>query len=204
MSAFLEQHPDVGVVYGDVTMIGDYGHTIADAPAPSPGELAIRNIVGASFMYRCEVQHKLSGYNQELLLVEDFEFWLRGSEYFRIAPLHRNLYLAWRHANSLGATRRRTVLESTVRLMSERLPRMQWAGKRNMAGGYVKLADHCFELRRRRQACQFLFKALREAPLHTLWRYKFSMSRWLLGARIANEIARLMGARKPVIEEEKS
>jgi glycosyltransferase involved in cell wall biosynthesis len=201
LSAYLDQHSGVGLVYSDFSLIDEQGRATKDVVVGPPEDLAIRNVVVASFMYRRDVQEQLGGYSLDWVFVEDYEFWLRASEHYRIAALHRNLYEYRLHAHSLSSTRHKMVVETMLRLMPQHLPKMGWAGNQNLAGGYVTLAGYCLELGRRSQAGKFLALAFRQAPLHTLWTHKFSISRLLLGSRATQWLARRIGADKAASTE---
>src|SRR5690606_24992092 len=50
------------------------------------------NYIGASFLYKKEVFEKLNGYSTDLFLTEDYDFWLRGSQFFTFLHINENLY----------------------------------------------------------------------------------------------------------------
>jgi len=63
--------------------------------------LLFGNIIGASFLYKRKVFEKLSGYAENLFLVEDYHFFLRASLNFNFYHLDKNLYQYRLHQNSL-------------------------------------------------------------------------------------------------------
>lgn len=66
-------------------------------------KLLFGNAVGASFMYKRIVFEALEGYNEQLFLLEDYDFWLRASHTFKYRHLNENLYQYRLHPNSLTA-----------------------------------------------------------------------------------------------------
>lgn len=94
MVTYLDNNPDCGMVYTDMTIVDKRGTEIKEEykAAEEPKELRIRSICGASFMYRKAVADKVGEYNPDLFLAEDYEYWIRISKLAKIVPLHKDLY----------------------------------------------------------------------------------------------------------------
>lgn len=63
--------------------------------------LIVSNCIGACFLYKKEVYQKNKGYNENLFLVEDYDFWMRSMLNFKFVSIHESLYTYRLHTNSL-------------------------------------------------------------------------------------------------------
>src|SRR5262249_6500825 len=104
-AAFLEANPSVDLVYADFSVIDEDGATRGEGWVGPIEELPLRNSIGACFLYRRTVHECLGGYDEDLALVEDWDYWLRASASFRLGRLREGLYLYRCHKNSLTETR---------------------------------------------------------------------------------------------------
>lgn len=95
MVQFLDENPEVGLVYCDMTVRNELGDEVKeDVKVAAPvKDLRLRSICGACFMYRSEVAAKAGEYNPDLFLAEDYEYWIRISKVAAMAPLHKDLYI---------------------------------------------------------------------------------------------------------------
>lgn len=100
--SFLENNPDYGMVYSDFTYISDNGDIIGKSSLGEPKELLYGNQVGASFMYRSEIAHLVGGYDPNLFLAEDYEYWLRIFFVAKVYHLKKDLYDYRVHSESLS------------------------------------------------------------------------------------------------------
>jgi glycosyltransferase involved in cell wall biosynthesis len=101
MVGFLQQHPEIGLVYTDYSTVDSQGVELERIRVKEPNLLIYSNCVMASFLYRRQVAQKIGGYREGFFLVEDYDFWLRASVDFRLAALHSNLYCYRVHSESL-------------------------------------------------------------------------------------------------------
>jgi glycosyltransferase involved in cell wall biosynthesis len=111
MLVHLQANPGVDIVYANYTVIDDAGAPKKIGP-PGAGpmtDLLTRNVVGACFLYRRQVQEQLGGYAEDLFLVEDYDFWLRASTRFQLAFLNQDLYRYRWHARSLSLQQRENI-----------------------------------------------------------------------------------------------
>lgn len=128
MVTFLDEHPDVALVYADSNNIDAEGKTTGYFQAGPEDELKYHNVVGACFMYTKKVMEEVGGYDPSMFLVEDLEYWLRIHLNHRISPLNVCLYDYRYHDNNLTATRKREIHQAKCKLMWLYLERYEAAG----------------------------------------------------------------------------
>lgn len=168
MVAFLAARPDVDLVYSDAMDIDEDGRELGPWRAGEPHELGWVNCVNACFLYRRAVQDDLQGYDPEWNLVEDWEFWLRASARFCLAPIHQELYRYRRHGGSLSATRKMEITRARIRLMEAWVDRLPWQTPGGRAAMYLKMARASAELGDPAGTRRFNRRALAAAPLKAL------------------------------------
>lgn len=100
----LDTMNDVGMVYCNMDTIDSEGNYIGEWPSAMPEILAERNIIGACFLYRSDIAKKIGGYDVNLFLAEDYEYWLRMWSYVKIAKIDKHLYEYRQHKSSLTAS----------------------------------------------------------------------------------------------------
>jgi glycosyltransferase involved in cell wall biosynthesis len=165
----LRTHRDVDIVYTDFTELQPSGAQRL-IRVGQPDELAHRNCVMASFMYRRRVHQTLGGYDESLFLAEDYDFWLRASVHFKLMPLHRDVYLYRCHERSLTATKAAQVRAAAERALARALPQMRWLAPPRKAAGYMRLACLADARSDARTAGRCLWRAFRYDPMTTMRR----------------------------------
>jgi O-antigen biosynthesis protein len=136
--AFLRANPDTAMVYADYLAIDDRGAPLRDpsfrAPnrrTPDAPEIHLPrtteilntvndNFIGPCFMYRGWVGRLLGEYDPEFLGVEDWDYWMRINDLFRIAHLgsDETLYQYRVHDNSIsGRAVELRIAERALRLL---------------------------------------------------------------------------------------
>ena len=60
-----------------------------------------KSVVGACFLYRRSVKEKVGDYNLQLFKIEDYDYWLRIAQYFKIRNLPDIIYDYRIHSESL-------------------------------------------------------------------------------------------------------
>ena len=123
MVAFLRHYPDVAFVYADCWLVDEDGDIVGEFKVAEPEEWReeTRNSIGACFLYRRQVLEVLGGYNPRFPMSEDYEYWLRVAERFKMAPYHRKLYYYRHHSDSLtGAHPPNTAARVALRVRRER------------------------------------------------------------------------------------
>src|SRR5215469_653569 len=91
MVAFLEDHADVGMVYTDYSFIDEHGRRVQSKTAGDPHRLLSEdyNCLSPCFLYRRRVRDLVGDYASDLYLAEDYDYWLRVSQSFRLSPYHK-------------------------------------------------------------------------------------------------------------------
>lgn len=109
------------LVFSNYDIIDENGKFIREriCMGKSTDEIFYGNIVGASFLYKREVQKALGGYAEDKFLVEDYDFWLRAYQQFKFRHINENLYEYRIHDGSLTKTRVEKIAEATIKLWQE-------------------------------------------------------------------------------------
>ena len=101
MLSFLENHPDVGLVYCDLYVLDfDTGQTLI-RQLPDKLDVGKLNWLGYGFLYTRRVYEAIGGYNPDYDLVEGYDYWIRISKKFKMAHIPKALYLYGEHPGSL-------------------------------------------------------------------------------------------------------
>lgn len=140
----LEEDSNIGMVYSDFTDIDENGKEIREWKLSDPDGLIQENVCGASFLYRREVAFQVGGYDPDLFLAEDYDYWMRIWGMYPIKHLHKSLYLYRRHDQSLSTTKYNLVIQQTYRAMMKNiqilLPKMKTNKER------FDFADHLLNM----------------------------------------------------------
>jgi glycosyltransferase involved in cell wall biosynthesis len=94
---------EADLVYSDYDIINNDGKLKREHKSGPTEHLIFGNIIGASFLYKKEVFATLKGFDENLYLLEDYDFWLRASLKFKFIHCKENLYQYRLHENSLTA-----------------------------------------------------------------------------------------------------
>lgn len=97
---------DVGLVYGNFHLIDENGVVINRKECPPPVYLPKVNAVGAYFLYRRKVMEVVGDYDPDLRLAEDYDYWLRIHNRFKIRQVEADGYYYRVHSESLTGTSR--------------------------------------------------------------------------------------------------
>lgn len=85
--------------------------------------ILLDNIVKACFLYKREVHETLGGYQPNLFLVEDYDFWIRTVfQGFRLSFLKEKLYYYRFHEASLTESRRKDIARALYHLLDSHIP----------------------------------------------------------------------------------
>lgn len=101
----------VDIVYSDYLVIDDEDKLVGQARLKDIEFLLFYGVIGACFLYKREVYSRNNGYNENLFLVEDYDFWLRAlkhSSYFKIE--NPGYYFYRYHYNSLTIRMRNDIV----------------------------------------------------------------------------------------------
>ena len=106
MKNFLDSHKDAPMVVANMACIDAIGERINDRGIFRNEKMALNNYVGACFLYRADVAKRVGEYNNNLFLIEDYDYWLRIIELFGpLSHLDKYLYRYRVHKNSLTGKR---------------------------------------------------------------------------------------------------
>jgi glycosyltransferase involved in cell wall biosynthesis len=165
MTQFLEERPAVGLVYADCVLVDDAGRYLRDYPAQPASKLAYMNPLGPCFLYRRSVYQQVGGYDTEAFLAEDYEYWLRVSRHFELAPLHQTLYEYRWHNDSLTNTAAQgAVWASVERALRRHLPYIRNSSRQERARGWIVCAATAARRGDSLPAVNAYARALRTAP----------------------------------------
>ncbi|MEJ5376950.1 MAG: glycosyltransferase [bacterium] len=164
MVAVLESHPGIDIVYTDYSNIDDEDNLLGRVTISDPELLLRGNAIGPCFLYRRRVYEKIGGYAEDLFLAEDYDFWLRASIWFRLQPLHKDLYLYRRHGRSLTAKHQREIRLATEKALARNCAHMRWAGRTGRAKGYLRLAELARARHDKKRELEYLLRAMWYSP----------------------------------------
>lgn len=91
----------VDIVYSNIFLIDQTGKGKIERNFVSFENVLFGNYIGSCFLYHKGVFERNLGYNENLFLVEDYDFWLRAITHSVYFQLRRNLYCYRKHAESL-------------------------------------------------------------------------------------------------------
>ncbi len=106
----------------------------------------------------------LGGYAEDLFLVEDYDFWLRASNRFRLEPLHEDLYLYRWHETSLTTQRASQIRLRHEEILASHLPHLKWLDKTARAAAFLRLASLAERNGRPAKRREYLIRTLQIAP----------------------------------------
>lgn len=92
----------VDIVYSDYLVIDDNDILVSQARLKDIEFLLFYGVIGACFLYKKGVYDRNHGYNEDLFLVEDYDFWLRALKHSNYYRMENPGYYFYRyHPNSL-------------------------------------------------------------------------------------------------------
>lgn len=165
MTRFLQDNPRVGLVYTDCVLIDEVGRYLRDYSAQPASRLAYMNALAGCFLYRRAVYETLGGYDTELFLAEDYEYWLRAYRQFELAPLHKTLYeYRWHDQSLTKSANRLAIRTSAERALRRHLPYLRHSLPEDVARGWTVCAANAVRRGDLIQAVTAYARALRIAP----------------------------------------
>lgn len=168
MAQYLDARPHIGLVYCDYSFIDEKGTVYEYRTVPEPDALPYFCCVGACFMYRRAVWESAGPYDESLFCCEDYEYWLRISQRFQMAALHKDLYLYRMHEKSLTATKKDKQLAGMRRALQMHLPNMTWAPKKSIGKGWMAVAGISLRQRQIRWFAYGLMQSFYLNPIGSL------------------------------------
>jgi len=99
----LDEDPAVGLVYSDRYLMDDAGNDLGrfDLPDYDPYLLLHTNLVHCCFLYRRACLEQVGGYDPAFIYGEDWEYWIRISQCFRMKRVPQALYRYRLHRSSM-------------------------------------------------------------------------------------------------------
>lgn len=110
------------LVYAHYNTIDESGQITGNRKVGNVEDILIDNVVRACFLYKTSVHLTLDGYNPDLFLVEDYDFWIRAAKAgFTFHPINNVLYHYRFHDGSLTEKRRKEIAKALLKLISHHL-----------------------------------------------------------------------------------
>ncbi|MCM1089520.1 MAG: glycosyltransferase [Muribaculum sp.] len=120
MADYLDEHQNVGLVYTDMHYIDENGEVLSEFRLPMD-TFFLEDVVGASFMYRAECAKKAGGYDPDVFLVEDYDYWLQLRQVTEVARIPQFLYWYRLHPDSLTMRRHADVKQGLQKMRLKHL-----------------------------------------------------------------------------------
>jgi glycosyltransferase involved in cell wall biosynthesis len=168
MVGALEQAPKIHVVYSDYAVVDADGTVMERRRVRPARDLLFGNCVGGCFLYRRMVQDELQEYDENFVLAEDYDFWLRASARFEMSAIHEDLYCARDHEESLSARFGRRVDTVSDNCLEHNLPKLSWARDAEKAAAQVVLARRAQQRGEWGRSARLACSALRLAPIGSM------------------------------------
>jgi GT2 family glycosyltransferase len=89
----------------------------------NPKALDVDNCIGGCFLYRRQVYEAVGDFHEEAFLAEDYEYWLRVREKFRMKKLDQALYYYRTHEESLTGKHKEPKVQMQVESIRDRFIR---------------------------------------------------------------------------------
>jgi len=107
----LEKNSKINFIYTNYYTIDEEGKKLKAIKVGSVKSLDRCNCIGPCFLYRRRVYEKIGGYNPVFFLAEDYEYWLRIREQFKMQKLNQFLYFYRKHKNRLTTNYKIAIIE---------------------------------------------------------------------------------------------
>jgi len=165
MVRHLESHPDTGLIYCDYQQIDGTGQVLKQIQLPEAKTvLSTGNKVGLCVMWRRNVWEATGGFDTRFDTAEDFDFWLRVNERFKIARCPEGSPLFVRVHSEMGSK----VFSARQEILGARLLARHAPGKlraaRIMENGFYNAAFNSSEKHDFLHALQYIGRALCHWP----------------------------------------
>jgi len=110
----------VDFVYTRYQVIDENNKNIKVGRTEDPDYLDLDNCVGGCFLYRRIVYETIGNFNPEAFLAEDYEYWLRVREKFKMKKLDAVLYFYRSHEQSLTGVHKEEKVKAQVARIRDR------------------------------------------------------------------------------------
>ncbi|MDU0457377.1 MAG: glycosyltransferase family 2 protein [Geobacteraceae bacterium] len=152
-------------VYAAYELIDEHGKWLASESAVDQKHLVLGNFVGPCFLYSRSIAEKIGCYDEELFLVEDYDYWLRVSRSNRMIPLKDSLYIYRTHSRSLTALKQREISKLHAVLLIRNLPCIKWLSPKQMLAGWLSVASILVQESEWKLAITTFVKAFKISPV---------------------------------------
>lgn len=115
----LEANRDLSMVYADYSIINENSVEIKEVISSNLNDFIIGNIYGACFLYTSDIAKRIGGYDTNLFLAEDYDYWIRINKFGKIGKLNENLYQYRSHSNSLTDTKKKQIALKTYDVLEK-------------------------------------------------------------------------------------
>lgn len=164
MVKYLNEHPEVGLVYCNVRVVDGAGNQLEVRRYPDPDRIWEGSCVGACFLYRREVYEAVGDYDRNLFLAEDYDYWLRINQKFTIHHIQDDPhYTSTFHGDSLSERFRPEVDFQCAKARAKNAPsfikRMRF-----MAAGCYDASFNYRERHKYKESVKHLFLSMRYWP----------------------------------------
>jgi len=110
MAEVLDNTEQCGLVFCDTYYINHSGDIVGDNAAAGVEKnqqgLLLSNCINACFMYRRSAADFVGGYDPNMILVEDYDYWLRISFHYQVKHIAKKLYAYRLHDKNLSYTKK--------------------------------------------------------------------------------------------------
>ncbi|MBF0484462.1 MAG: glycosyltransferase family 2 protein [Candidatus Omnitrophica bacterium] len=111
-------------VYANYQIIDEQSHDVRLGKIKEEHDLDQDNYIGGCFLYSRKVYENIGDYNPDARLVEDYEYWLRVRQQFRMKKLDQILYFYRMHKKSLtGTHNQEDIQEQVAKVRREFIPK---------------------------------------------------------------------------------
>ncbi|MFC1922179.1 glycosyltransferase family 2 protein [Chloroflexota bacterium] len=164
LAGYLEKNPQVDFVYADYCLTNEEGTPTKRINLFPQSPNQPHNT--PAFLYRRNIFFELGGYNPEYFRVEDYEFWLRASQRFKMEYIRteKPLYLLRQHQGTLSDNYRWYVHELSVKLRYDILGINYLEYSRQMAFVHVQAAFEAYRIGNPLGVCRRSLKAIIRDP----------------------------------------
>lgn len=155
------------LVYAPYQTINGNGDITGERTVGPKINILLDNVVKACFLYKKELHLTLKGYNPDLFLVEDYDFWIRAAlENFKFLPLQEQLYFYRFHEKSLTERRRSEISNALLELLKKHSVIFKNAGKNEFISAelFLKLAKLSIVNSSKKESFTYLRQALSYRP----------------------------------------
>lgn len=115
----LEKDERIGLVYSSMQIIDEMNTELNVVDAGPPNHIIYRNVIGAAFMYRRQIAEQIGGYDPNLFLCEDYEYWLRIATTTLIVPIDSCLYQYRQHSESLSHQHEEKIIAKGIQVQKK-------------------------------------------------------------------------------------